>query len=387
MYKYTCLNPISQNGLSKLSADFVQVDSIEEADAILVRSAKMHDIELPASVVSVSRAGAGTNNIPVDKYAKQGVVVFNTPGANANGVKELVLLGMLLASRDIIGGIDWIRAEADNPEMPGQVEKQKKKYAGNEIMGKKLGIIGLGAIGQLVANAAIDLGMDVYGFDPYLSIDAAWNLSKEVHHINRVEDIYKECDFITVHVPLMDATRGMIGADAFALMKDGIVILNMARDGIVDEDELLKAIEAGKVKKYVTDFVTSKIAGKPGVIATPHLGASTDESEENCAVMAAIDMQEFINNGNIRHSVNYPNVDAGVCESAGRLSVAHENIPGMINNFSKIIGEAGINIDNFVDKGRGSVAYSIIDINTPATQEVIDKLNNAEGVWKVRVVK
>jgi len=385
--KYAALNPIAKIGLDNFTKQFEKCEDVKDADVILVRSAKMHDMEIPDSTLAVARAGIGVNNIPLDDYAKRGIVVFNTPGANANGVKELVISGLLLASRDIVGGIEWVKDHAEDPEIDNLVEKSKKQFAGSEIKGKKLGIIGLGAIGQQVANAAEHLGMDVYGYDPYLSVDAAWNLSRRVHHINDVKDIYKKCDFITIHVPLMDATKKMVDKEAIGLMKKGVVVLNLARDLIVDEDAMVEALKAGKVKKYVTDFANTTVAGAPNTIITPHLGASTAESEDNCAVMAVKELVDYVENGNIRNSVNYPNCDLGICSAAGRIAILHSNKVNMINRFTKVIGDAGINIENLTNKGKGEYAYTLIDIDAPATDAIVKELEAIEEVTRVRVVK
>ena len=321
MFNYTCLNPIAGVGLDLFSDDYKKVDDLAGADAALVRSAAMHDLDLPDSLLAVARAGAGVNNIPVKDCAEKGVVVFNTPGANANGVKELVLAGMLLASRDIVGGIEWVAKEKDQEDIDKLAEKQKKQFAGCEIMGKKLGIIGLGAIGAMVANAASALGMEVYGYDPYISIDAAWNLSRTIKHIKSLDEIYSQCDYITIHVPLLDSTKEMINKEALDKMKDGVVLLNFARDLLVDEDALIEALDSGKVKKYVTDFANHTVAGHKGILVTPHLGASTEESEENCAVMAVKEVRDFLENGNIKNSVNFPNCDMGTCVAVGRIAI------------------------------------------------------------------
>lgn len=387
MFQYTCLNPIAAVGLDLFSEDYTKTDKIEEAQAALVRSASMHEMELPESLLAVARAGAGVNNIPLDACAEKGIVVFNTPGANANGVKEMVLAGMLLASRDIIGGVEWVRESAGEENIAKLAEKQKKQYAGCEIAGKKLGVIGLGAIGVLVANAAAGLGMEVYGYDPYISVNAAWNLSQNVKHISNVEDIYRQCDYITIHVPLMDGTKGMISADAVSMMKDGVVLLNFARDLLVDEQAVVAALESGKVKRYVSDFANPVTAGKPGVILTPHLGASTEESEDNCARMAVREIRDYMENGNIVHSVNYPDCNMGGCDKAGRVAVLHRNIKGMIAQFTTVFGDADINIEDMMNKSRGDYAYTLLDIGSPATAEVVDKLTAIEGVLKVRIVK
>ena len=387
MFHYHCLNPISQVGLEKFKDTYAKSDAIEGCEAVLVRSAAMHDMALPESLLAVARAGAGVNNIPLDKCAEQGIVVFNTPGANANGVKELVLAGMLLASRDIVGGVEWVKTQAGNPDVAKLAEKQKKQFAGCEISGKKLGIIGLGAIGQLVANAATHLGMDVYGYDPYISVDAAWNLSRSIHHITNVEDIYRNCDYITIHVPLMDATRGMVNQDAIDMMKDGVVLLNFARDVLMDENAIVAALASGKVKRYVTDFANPTVCGVPGVIITPHLGASTQESEDNCAVMAVKEVMDYLENGNIKNSVNFPNCDMGVCTKAARIAVLHRNTAGMIGQFTTSFGGAGVNINDMTNKGRGAYAYTLLDLDSPATQELVAAITAIDGVLKVRVIK
>ena len=385
--KYTTLNNIAQIGLDYFTENFEETDDINDAEVVLVRSTDMKSMEMPEKLLAVARAGIGVNNIPLDKCAEKGIVVFNTPGANSNGVKELVIAGMLLASRDIIGGVEFVRSEAGNPEVDKIVEKKKKAFAGCEIKGKKLGIIGLGAIGQQVANAAEHLGMDVYGFDPYLSVDAAWNLSRKVHHITNVNDIYRTCDYITIHVPLLDSTKGMVGKEAIDLMKKGVVVLNLARDLIVDEEAMVAALESGKVAKYVTDFANPTIASAPNTIITPHLGASTEESEDNCAMMAVRQVVDFIENGNIRNSVNYPSCSLGFCEAPCRIAICHKNIPNMISSFTQILGDAGLNISNFANKSRGEYAYSLLDLDSKASDDVIARLGNDEGVIKVRVVK
>lgn len=385
MFRYTCLNPIAQTGLDGFSENYEKTEELNGADAILVRSAKMHEMELPNSVCAIARAGAGVNNIPLGKYADQGIVVFNTPGANANGVKELVFAGMLLAARDIIGGANWTKSQAENPDVTAAAEKEKKKFAGTELLGKKLGIIGLGAIGVKVANAATHLGMDVYGYDPYISVDAAWNLSRNIHHINDVEDIYRQCDYITIHVPLLDSTKKMINSDAIAKMKDGVVILNFARDLLVDEEAVLAAIDAGKVHRYVSDFPNPTTVGKTGVIVTPHLGASTAESEENCAVMAVKELRNFLENGNIKNSVNYPNCDLGICESASRLAICHKNVKGMISRFTDVLADT--NIHNMSNASKGDFAYTLLDLDSAVSPKELAQVEAIEGVLKVRVVK
>ncbi len=387
MPKYTCLNPIAQCGLDTFPEDYEKVENLEEAEIVLVRSAAMHDLELPDSMLAIARAGAGVNNIPLEECAKRGIVVFNTPGANANGVKELVIAGMLLACRDITGGIAWVKENRGDPDITKSTEKAKKAFAGTEIKGKKLGVIGLGAIGVRVANAAVDLGMKVYGYDPYLSVNAAWSVSTHVQPVLSVEDIYRECDFITIHVPLLDSTRGMIDAEAIGLMKPDAVILNFARNGLVDEDALIGALKEGRLRKYVTDFPTPAIAGKEGCIVIPHLGASTEESEDNCAVMAVEELTDFIENGNITNSVNFPNCNMGVCKSAGRIAVIHKNVKNTISKYTTLFGEEGINISDMTDKSQGEYAYCLVDIDSPVTDEILKKMAEIEGVMRVRIIK
>ena len=387
MVNVNCLNNISQVGLKLFTDDYNLESSFEDAQAVLVRSAKMHDLELSDNLIAIARAGAGVNNIPLDKCAEAGVVVFNTPGANANAVKEQVIAAMLLASRDIIGGNKWVADNKDDADIAKSTEKAKKAFAGQEIKGKKLGVIGLGAIGQLVANAAKALGMEVYGYDPYLSVNAAWNLSSKVKHIVNVEDIYKECNYITVHVPALDSTKGMINKAAFDMMQDGTVIINCARDVLVDEAAIGEALKSGRVKKYVTDFPNTTTAAMEGAIVLPHLGASTEEAEENCAEMAVKELRNFIENGNIVNSVNYPACDMGVCTSTGRIAVCHKNVPAVISKITSIFGDAGINIEEMANKSRGEYAYSLFDVDKAVDDNVVEKLATAEGIIKVRIVK
>lgn len=387
MYQYHCLNPIAEVGLKNFDGNYAKTDNIANADAVLVRSAKMHDMELPESICVIGRAGAGVNNIPLGKCSEQGIAVFNTPGANANGVKEIVLAGLLLASRDIIGGHYWVRSERQNEELEQLAEKQKKVFAGNEIMGKKLGVIGLGAIGILVANAAAALGMEVYGYDPYISVNAAWKLSRDVKHITDVNDIYRECDYITLHVPLMDSTKGMIDSSALAQMKNSAVLLNFARGPLVDSKALVEALRTNRIRKYVTDFPTSDIASMKNAIVFPHLGASTEESEENCAVMAVREVRDYLENGNIHNSVNYPNCDMGVCKYAMRVTIIHRNIPNMLTKFTATFGDMGINIERLTNVTKGEYGYVIIDLANEADDASIDTIRKIKGVLKVRVMK
>ncbi len=387
MYKYNCLNPIAGVGLDLFSDEYTKVDELKDSDAVLVRSAAMHDLELPDSLLAVARAGAGVNNIPLDKCADKGIVVFNTPGANANGVKELVFAGMLYAARDIVGGIDWCLENQNDENIAKTAEKQKKNFAGTEISGKKLGVIGLGAIGVLVANAATSLGMEVYGYDPYISVNAAWNLTRSVKHVTNVEDIYRECDFITIHVPLLDSTKKMINADAIAMMKPTAIVLNFARDLLVDEEAMVDALAKGKVHKYVSDFPNTTTVGAKGCIVTPHLGASTAESEDNCAIMAVREIRDYLENGNIVHSVNFPDCNMGACTTAGRIGILHKNEKGIIAKFTTVLGDADVNVSDLTNKGKGDYAYSLIDVDSVVADDVVEKISELDGVLRVRVVK
>ena len=387
MRKIHCLNAISKYGTDLLTADYELTDDLSQAEGVLVRSAAMHDMEFGDSLLAIARAGAGVNNIPLDRCAEEGIVVFNTPGANANGVKELVLAGMLLAARDITGGIAWCQDNKEDENIAKTVEKAKKAFAGYEIKGKKLGVIGLGAIGAEVANAAAALGMEVYGYDPYISINAAWGLSRDVKHITSADIIYQECDYITVHVPLMDATKGMIGDKALEQMKDGVVVLNFSRDRLVDDDAMAAALKSGKVRRYVTDFPNPKSVHMEHVIAIPHLGASTEESEDNCAKMAVKEMMDYLENGNIRKSVNYPNCDMGVCRTASRVAVFHLNIPNMIGQVTGTVASGNVNISDMTNKSRDKVAYTLLDLESKADEATIEKLKSIEGVLRVRVIK
>ena len=387
MYTYHCLNPIAQVGLDKFTSNFASTEEMAKADAILVRSAQMHDLKLGENLLCIARAGAGVNNIPLDRCAEEGIVVFNTPGANSNGVKEMVIAGMLLASRDIVGGVNWAKENAGNADIAKATEKEKKKFAGTELEGKKLGIIGLGAIGVKVANAARTLGMGVYGYDPYLSIQAAWNLSRDVHHVTNVDDIYEYCDIITIHVPLLDSTKGMVNADAISKMKRGVILLNFARDILVDEQAVVDAIKQGKVRKYVSDFPNPTTAGQEGCIVIPHLGASTEESEDNCAKMAVQETMNYLENGNVVNAVNFPNCDMGICTKDARITIYHRNIANMITSFTAHLGSAGINISDMNSKSKGEYAYTIIDIDGELPEDVVNKLQETEGVIRIRVIK
>ena len=386
MYKYHCLNPISQVGLDQLTEEYTPVNEAKEADAILVRSAVMHEMEFSKDLKAVARAGAGVNNIPLERCAEEGIVVFNTPGANANGVKELVLAGMLLASRDIIGGIGWVQENEEDGNIAKDAEKAKKAFAGCELEGKKLGVIGLGAIGVLVANAATHLGMDVYGYDPYVSVDSAWRLSRSIHHAKTVDELYNDCDYITIHVPALDSTKGMIDKHAISLMKDGVVILNFARNILVDEEAMVDALVSGHVKHYVTDFPTPRVTGVKGAIVIPHLGASTEEAEDNCAVMAAKQLKDYLENGNIKNSVNYPDCDMGIRGENTRLLLLHHNVPNMIGQFTTILAKDNMNIADLTNKSKGKYAYTMIDIDSPVPASVVEELKAVGEVLRVRIL-
>ena len=386
MRKYYCLNQIAKEGLERFSEEYERTEDICEADGILVRSASMHEMELPQKLLAVARAGAGVNNIPLERCAQQGIVVFNTPGANANGVKELVIAGMLLACRDIAGGIRWVEQNREDAAIASTAEKEKKNFAGIELAGKKLGIIGLGAIGVKVANAARHLGMEVLGYDPYVSVDAAWNLSRDVRHVLDVREIYGQCDFITIHVPLLDSTKGMIGKEAVSEMKDGVILLNFSRDLLVDERAVLEGIRTGKVRRYVSDFPNPVTAGQKGCIVIPHLGASTEESEINCAAMAVRQLRDYLENANIKNSVNFPDCDMGVCASASRVVVFHKNIANMIAKFSAVVGGSGLNIANMMNRSKGAVACTMMDLESDADDGILERLGQIEGVFRVRKV-
>ncbi|MBQ9957923.1 MAG: phosphoglycerate dehydrogenase [Clostridia bacterium] len=386
MYQIKTLNKISKNGLDRFNANYNCADEIDAPDAILVRSASMHEMEMPESLLAIARAGAGVNNIPCDKCAEQGIVVFNTPGANANAVKELVLAGLLMCSRKILPAIEWAKTlKGNGAEVGKMVEKGKGAFAGPEIMGKKLGVIGLGAIGILVANAASALGMEVYGYDPYLSVDAAWKLSRSIKHAADMNEIFAECDYITVHVPLTPDTKGFINNDSIATMKDGVRILNFARGDLVDSNAIIDALANGKVAAYVTDFPSDEVIGVDGVIAIPHLGASTPESEENCAVMAADEVREYLENGNIVNSVNMPNVVVPR-STAVRVCIIHNNIPNMIAQISSAVSACNINIEKLNNQSRKDFAYTILDVES-IDDVAIEGIKAIDGVIRVRVIK
>ena len=382
MYHIHYLNKISPKGTALWGEDYTLTDDVAQAEGILVRSAAMHDMDLPEGLLAVARAGAGVNNIPLDKCAEQGVVVFNTPGANARSVMELTLCGLLLASRDVTGGIEWVKSIAGTENIAKQVEKGKSQFAGHEILGRKLGVIGLGAVGGPLANAARSLGMDVYGCDPFISIDAAWHLDSQIHRVRTREEIFESCDMISLHTPLLDDTRETIGK-----MKDGVVILNFARDLLVDDEAMAEALASGKVSRYVTDFPNDRTASMPGCIAIPHLGASTEESEDNCAKMAVREMMDYLENGNISHSVNFPDCDMGVCTAAGRITILHGNIPNSLSRFTSAVASEGVNIAGLMNKSRGKYAYTMLDLDHHPSDAAVESLRSMEGVLRVRVIK
>ena len=386
-----CLNNISAYGTDLLTDDYQLVDDLTQAEGVLVRSAALHDTAFPESLQAIARAGAGVNNIPLDRCAEEGIVVFNTPGANANAVKEIVVCGLMLGSLDIAGGIAWCRHNAADENIAKAAEKAKKAFAGREVKGKKLGVIGLGAIGAEVANIAIDLGMDVYGYDPYVSVGAAWRISSAVHHVTNLDDIFRTCDYMTIHVPAMEGTIGMIDERACSLMKDGAVFLNFSRDTLVDNAAMAAALDSGKVHAYITDFATPEVMKMERAIVLPHLGASTAEAEDNCAMMAVRELMDYLENGNIANSVNYPACDMGpVPDGLRRVAVLHANVPNAIARITNVFGDAGVNIENMMNKARGENAYTMLDLDagTPGhPDDAIERLSAIEGVRRVRVVK
>ena len=383
MYKIGTLNKISPVGLARLTDDYTVVEDVAEANGIILRSYDMHEMELSDNLLAVGRAGAGVNNIPLDKCAEQGIVVFNAPGANANAVKELCLTGMLLAARNVPAGLAWASTLTGTEGVGKAVEKGKGQFAGTEIKGKTLGVIGLGAIGVLVANAAETLGMKVIGYDPFLSVKAAHSLSNTIDIVDALKDLYPQCDYVSIHVPVMDDTKGMIDAEAIAQMKDGVVFLNFARDKLVNDTDMLAALESGKVKKYVTDFPNDAVIGKEGVIATPHLGASSAEAEDNCAVMAADEIMDYLENGNLHNSVNLP--EAVMARSGvQRLCILHRNVPGMLANITSLFGRDGVNVENLSNKSRGDYAYTMVDLGSKVGDNVIEDVRRTANVIRVR---
>ena len=387
MFKYHCLNPIAYVGISRFNENYSLTHDMQEADAILVRSADMHNLEFSENTKVIARAGAGVNNIPLERCAEEGIVVFNTPGANANGVKELVIAGMLLAARDVVGGINWVNEYNEELDIAVATEKKKKDFSGTEISEKKLGIIGLGAIGVMVANAATHLGMKVYGFDPYMSVDSAWQLSRQINHAKTMEEVFKECDYITIHVPSNKHTIGMINENSISMMKEGVVILNFSRASVVNSDDMLVALESGKVRSYVTDFPTAEIAGAKGAISIPHLGASTEESEDNCARMAVKEVKDFLENGNIINSVNYPNCNMGKKDENERITILHRNQPNMLGQITALLADKDINISVMANKSYNDYAYTVMDVDTPVTEEVEGLLAEIDDVIRVRIIR
>ena len=384
--KVQLLNKISPEGLKHFDVSMYETgENFDDYDAILVRSASLHEMEFPQSLKCIARAGAGVNNIPLQRCSEQGIVVFNTPGANANAVKELTIAGLLLASRKIVKGIEWVKT-LDPKDIAKTVEKGKSQFAGPEIMGKKLGVIGLGAIGVQVANAAAALGMDVYGYDPYISVNAAWTLKARIHHITQLKTIFEECDYITLHLPLLDSTRGMLNEEAFAQMKDGVRIVNFARDGLIEQDALISAIENGKVAAFVTDFADEKLLHLEQVIITPHLGASTPESEDNCARMAVEETREYLETGNIRNSVNMPALSLEP-SAENRICIINRNVPNMVAKISSQLGQYGINIETMANKARGEYAYTIVETNDTIDELSIEGIRSSEGIINVRVIQ
>lgn len=387
MFQVNYLNKISPEGTALWTENYQVSENIDDADALLVRSAALHDKAFSGKLLAIARAGAGVNNIPLDRCAEQGIVVFNTPGANARSVMELTLCGLLLGCRDIVGGIEWVRSIADTADIAKQVEKGKSRFAGHEILGKSLGVVGLGAVGGPFANAARKLGMQVYGCDPFISIDAAWHLDSQIHRVNSRDEIFATCDVISLHTPLLDDTRKMINRESIAKMKDGVIILNFARDLLVDDEAMAEALESGKVKRYITDFPNDKTAKMPGCIAIPHLGASTEESEDNCAKMAVNQVMNYLENGNIVNSVNFPNCDMGVCASQGRITILHKNIPNSLGRFTTAMAAENVNIAGLMNKSRGEYAYTMLDLDHRPSESVVEGLRRIEGVLRVRVIK
>ena len=387
MFQLHYLNSISPKGKALWTENYAENANIDEAQAILVRSAAMHDMDFSQNLLAIARAGAGVNNIPLQKCSEAGVAVFNTPGANALSVMELALCGMLLGSRDVVAGINWVQENKDDPDIAKKVEKGKGKFAGHEIAHKRLGVIGLGAVGGPLANAARKLGMEVYGYDPYISVDAAWHLDRHVIHVKTLDEIYQNCDIISLHTPLLDSTRKMLNAEAFAKMADGTLILNFARDQLVDDDAMEEALKSGRVHRYVTDFPNARTANMEGVIAIPHLGASTEESEDNCAKQAVRQVMNFLENGNIVNSVNYPNCDMGICTKAGRITIMHRNIPNTLSKFTTAVAEENINISDLLNRSRGEYAYTMLDLDQPASDALVEHLSQLDGVLRVRRIR
>ena len=388
MYHIKTLNKISPKGLERLSAgNYTVGDGVENEDGILVRSAKLHDYVFPENLRAIARAGAGTNNIPIDRCSESGIVVFNTPGANANAVKELVLCALLLVSRDVIGGAEWVKQQvASGVEVADVVEKGKSAFVGPELYRKTLGVVGLGAIGALVANIGLNMGMDVYGYDPYLSVDAALRLDRHVHVVKDVNILYQNSDYVTIHVPFMDATRDTINAAAIERMKPGVRVVNLARGGLVNDADMIAALESGKVAAYATDFPDNALVAAPHVVALPHLGASTPESEDNCAVMAADQLRDYLENGNIKNSVNFPNVEMPR-SGALRLGIIHRNVPAILANITMLVSKQGINVENMTNKSKGDYAYTMLDVNSSVDEGVLSEIRAIPGILRLRVIR
>ena len=382
--KVFCLNNITKVGTDRFRPGYTLVDTIEDATGVLVRSADMKEMAFPEGLRAIARAGAGVNNIPIHRCTENGIVVFNTPGANANSVKELVICGLLLASRDVNGGIEWVKENKSDENIAKSTEKAKKAFAGHELAGKTIGVIGLGAIGALVADAALGLGMKVYGYDPYMSVNAAWHLSPMVYHAESTDEVFEASDFVTIHAPANADTKGMISAEAISKMKDGAIVLNFARDSLVDEKAMGEALASGKIRRYVSDFPNTVSVAMENAIVIPHLGASTEEAEDNCAVMVVDQLQDYLDNGNIHNSVNYPEVNLGRCEAEARVAILHRNIPNMLSQITTFFGSQGLNIENLANKSRGDYAYTLIDISHPMPHDVVERFKEIEGVLRVR---
>ncbi len=388
MYKVQTLNKISSKGLDLLPHENYEVASeFANPDGIVLRSFKMHDMELPKSLKAIARAGAGVNNIPIDKCSDKGIVVFNTPGANANAVKELVLAGMLISSRDIVGGVNWVQGiKNEGDAVPALVEKGKSQFGGNELRGKKLGVVGLGAIGAMVANDALALGMEVVGYDPYLSVEAAWEISSDVKKASGLETLLKEVDYITIHVPLLDSTKGMYNAEKFAMMKDGVKFMNFARGGLINNEDMKAALASGKVAAYVTDFPSADLLGVDGVIPIPHLGASTEESEDNCAIMASTQLKNFLENGNIKNSVNFPNCELPRKKDQKRIIIANKNVPNILSIITTLLAQNNVNIYDMLNKSKNDMAYSIIDTDDNVSEDILNKIKTTDGILRVKIL-
>lgn len=384
-FKIKTLNGISEVGLERFGEQYDISDKMESPDALVVRSASLHEMEFPDTLHSIARAGAGVNNIPIERCTQEGIVVFNTPGANANAVKELAVTSLLISSRKVVEGINWVRS-LNGGDFEKQVESGKSQFAGPEIRNKKLGVIGLGAIGVMVANAAVNMEMEVYGYDPFISVDHAWGLSRSIKKANDLKKLFKHCDYLTLHIPLNNETKGFLNKGAFDQMKDGVRIINLSRGELVNDDDLIAAIESGKIGNYVTDFPNAKLVNRPGVIPVPHLGASTPESENNCAIMAVLQTKDFLENGNIKNSVNFPDSNMGISSYRHRLTIAHKNIPKMLGQISAILSEQGVNIANMMNKSRGDFAYTMVDLENEITEENFRKINDIPGVLKIRVI-